>query len=737
MASSASPGTAPAVSVVMANRNGAAHLEAAMRSVLRQTLTALELIVIDDASTDESPAIIARVAVDDDRVVALTSPARGGPGAARNLGLARARGQWVSVVDADDLVHPRRLERLVAAAEAQGASVVADDLIHFSTDAPAAAARLFSGARFDRPRALGLSGLLDDDFAGAPNHIGYVKPLALRRALEPIGYREDLMVGEDFDLLLRLAAAGHPLTVLPGAWYLYRRHPASVSHRLDPAHAAAMVRAMKDFAAAAGPFDREVTAALDRRIARMEAGAQEAAVLGHLRARRYAAAAAGLIGKPSSARPVLATTADAARRRFLTPSRSETPCQPLRLRAPGATGAARPASWGDLALKPLSEMTSDDRAALTAATADPTRTVLVEGDPGDDLLGFVPEPGRLVGSGTAVSPPPRVHIRTPTYKRPEMLRRALRGLQAQTVPDWVCDVYDDDPEQSGRAVVEGLADARIRYSANRPRRHASRNLDFCFSRYNPHGARYFFVLEDDNQVLPRFIEDNIALCEREGVGIVLRNQFVEHCSGTPEARLSDWGLLDTKLPEGPCPPDLLHLSVMADMGVSNGGLFWSAEAASDLEIGMPCNATFQEYLRTVAIVEPVYVALEPLAIWAENGADTARDLGDGAGWLRRELDLKRSVQDLQRRVWKDASSEARRAFLANPGFRYPAGKRATGLVKSLCRFRTGGALPRREVLRLALRGAAIRVAGRPARGLDRFVEDRLVSRRRSAAPSPP
>lgn len=384
-------------------------------------------------------------------------------------------------------------------------------------------------------------------------------------------------------------------------------------------------------------------------------------------------------------------------------------------------------------LKPATGMTSDDRARLTAATADETRTLLVVGEPDFDILGFVPSRDRLTRVPDRPDTPPLVHVRMPTYRRPEMLARALGGLRAQTEESWVCDVYDDDPGQSGRAVVEALGDPRIRYNANRPQRRASRNIDFCFTRFNPQGARYFFVLEDDNQILPRFIEDNIRLCEKEGVRIVLRNQLVEHASGTPDARVGREGLLDSKFRGGLTSPETLHLSVMADMGVSNGGLFWSAEAASDLEIGLPCSATFQEYLRTIAIVEPVWVALEPLAIWAENGAATVRDVGETATWLRRELDLKRSVQVLQRQVWARAGLRARRSFLDDPAYRYPPDQRARGLVKSLSRIAVGRALPRLETIRLLFRGTAIRLAGRPMAGLDRFVSDRL----RRPPPAPP
>ena len=116
---------APVVSVVMANFRGAAHLEPAMASVLAQTERRLELILADDASDDDSVAIARRIAEADERVRVIACARNQGPAATRNLALDAARGDWIAVVDSDDLIHPERLARLIAAAEAAGADLVA------------------------------------------------------------------------------------------------------------------------------------------------------------------------------------------------------------------------------------------------------------------------------------------------------------------------------------------------------------------------------------------------------------------------------------------------------------------------------------------------------------------------------------------------------------------------------------------------------------------------------------
>lgn len=326
----------------------------------------------------------------------------------------------------------------------------------------------------------------------------------------------------------------------------------------------------------------------------------------------------------------------------------------------------------------------------------------------------------------------RVHVRTPTYRRPDALKRCLESLIAQTWPNWVCDVFDDDPDQGGRAVCAALGDDRIRYTANNPRLFASANIDQGFSAANPHAADYFCVVEDDNYLMPSFMEENIALCRTREVDLILRNQFVEHASGTPQARLSDGGVLDGQLTEGLYEASLFRLVLLTGIGVSNGGLFWTRNVQSALEIG-PCTATSQEYMRTFSVDEPILVAMEPLAVWAENGEQTTRDVGNKASYLRRELDLKHRTQRLQRQAWRLAGPDRRRAYMSLTTFPASREDRARGMAKALLAGpRTLSLVPFRQALNLTLRGLAIRLLGRSDAAFDAFMADR-ARRRRSGA----
>ena len=99
----------PLVSFVVAAYDAAATLGAAVESVLRQTVGELELVVVDDASTDATPALLAAVA--DPRLVVVRNEERSGLAASLNRGLEVARGRYVARLDADDLALPRRCER--------------------------------------------------------------------------------------------------------------------------------------------------------------------------------------------------------------------------------------------------------------------------------------------------------------------------------------------------------------------------------------------------------------------------------------------------------------------------------------------------------------------------------------------------------------------------------------------------------------------------------------------------
>lgn len=127
--SSRSPGSAASVSVVIPAYNAESHLERAVDSVLDQTLRPLEVVLVDDASTDGTLALMRRLAARHPEIVVLPLAENGGPGHARNEAFDVVTGDWIAVHDADDTISPGRFAAMVAVAEQQHADVVLDNFV--------------------------------------------------------------------------------------------------------------------------------------------------------------------------------------------------------------------------------------------------------------------------------------------------------------------------------------------------------------------------------------------------------------------------------------------------------------------------------------------------------------------------------------------------------------------------------------------------------------------------------
>ncbi len=238
----------PRVSVLLPVRDAARTVRAAAASILRQTWRDLALVCVDDGSTDETPAVLARLAERDRRVEVVRGP---GEGIARALqrGLARCDGEVVARMDADDVAHPARLARQLEALAADA-----------SLAAVGSAVSLFPRREVRdgmRRYAAWLNGLTTKDlvqrdlFVEAP----LVHPAATirRDALEAAGGWRDGPFPEDYDLWLRLAEAGGGLANVPERLLAWRESPGRLT-RTDARYALARHVALKCRYLAGGPL---------------------------------------------------------------------------------------------------------------------------------------------------------------------------------------------------------------------------------------------------------------------------------------------------------------------------------------------------------------------------------------------------------------------------------------------------------------------------------------------------
>lgn len=111
------------VSIIVPVYNAEKYLEKCLDSIVNQTYKILDIILVDDGSTDNSGAICEKYQENDKRVRVIHKK-NGGNGDARNTGLKHAKGKWIAWVDNDDMIHARQIELLLTIAEAKNADIV-------------------------------------------------------------------------------------------------------------------------------------------------------------------------------------------------------------------------------------------------------------------------------------------------------------------------------------------------------------------------------------------------------------------------------------------------------------------------------------------------------------------------------------------------------------------------------------------------------------------------------------
>ncbi len=249
----------PAVSVVMPAYNVAPYIGTSIASVCAQTFADWELLIVDDGSTDDTAAIAERFARADPRVRVLRQ-ANGGISAARNTALRRTAGEFIAILDSDDLWSPGFLAGQLAVFERHpDTDVVTGNAWFLGGPLDGAPARPTPDAR----PAPDLLGIITDETAV------FIMCVFRRRVYDAIGgFDESMRCNEDYDLWLRAAAAGFRFRRNDEPLGRYRRRDDSLS-----AHELKMLRGILRVYTKLRPSlvnrPREL-AALDAQIARFD-----------------------------------------------------------------------------------------------------------------------------------------------------------------------------------------------------------------------------------------------------------------------------------------------------------------------------------------------------------------------------------------------------------------------------------------------------------------------------------
>lgn len=209
------------VSIIIPAYNSEKYFRECLDSVLRQTWRDIEVIVVNDGSTDSTEEIALQYAGRDSRLKVVTV-SNGGQATARNIGLDHARGEWIVFVDSDDVLYPDAVETLLRVARESGAEIVCG---RFGSDAGTVA-----GQGSGSYRLLG-----QEEFIGKVLYQDEVDAsvcgkLYARRLFDRQRFTDGILY-EDLDISCRLAAETDRVAVCDKAVYFYRVNPASSTHR--------------------------------------------------------------------------------------------------------------------------------------------------------------------------------------------------------------------------------------------------------------------------------------------------------------------------------------------------------------------------------------------------------------------------------------------------------------------------------------------------------------------------
>jgi succinoglycan biosynthesis protein ExoU len=227
----------PSVAIMIAAHNAAATIGRAVRSALAEPEIS-EVIVVDDASTDDTTACAFAANDGSGRLKILTQSQNRGPSAARNRALLESAAMWIGVLDADDFFLPGRIKHLLDYVDR--ADFIGDDIGRVPEDAIDGPRSSLLGGSLTEPRAIAFTEFVSSNVTNRKRprgELGFLKPLMRRAFLDAhnLRYNESLRLGEDYELYTRALALGARLMIVPAQGYVSVMRPNSLSglHSID------------------------------------------------------------------------------------------------------------------------------------------------------------------------------------------------------------------------------------------------------------------------------------------------------------------------------------------------------------------------------------------------------------------------------------------------------------------------------------------------------------------------
>lgn len=216
------------VTLIIPAFNAEKFIGECLESIKSQTYGSWEAIVVDDGSTDATAEIAARMAKSDPRI-RLWRRRNGGPSAARNSGIAAAKGRWLAFVDADDMIHPQFIEKLLDAASQSGAEMAVCDFASgiepgWNPALPAGKVSVCTGAKAFEASLYQTRRGINCSSCGK---------LFAARLFVGVRYVEGIRY-EDLEIFGRLCLGASAVAHLRQPLYFYRTNGESFVHRFTP-----------------------------------------------------------------------------------------------------------------------------------------------------------------------------------------------------------------------------------------------------------------------------------------------------------------------------------------------------------------------------------------------------------------------------------------------------------------------------------------------------------------------
>lgn len=221
---------APEISVIVPVYNSGKYLRECIDSILAQTFSDFELILIDDGSTDDSPAICDEYAARDHRIHVIHQP-NSGVSAARNAGIEAAKGQWIMFVDSDDMIKPDMVQTLLDEAERTDADIVTCDFEFLYPDGHKEPYATFN---WNEAYVNALTDYITELWTICCGCLIRRQLFTMHVISYPIGIRWC----EDFHVIVRLIFYSKKIHRIEKCLYLYRQNEDSLCHNMPSSIAA-------------------------------------------------------------------------------------------------------------------------------------------------------------------------------------------------------------------------------------------------------------------------------------------------------------------------------------------------------------------------------------------------------------------------------------------------------------------------------------------------------------------